>query len=130
MYEVLEQSHDQVVGLRVREKLTDRDYQSLVPYLEEAIQRHGKLRLYWEMVDFKGWKPAALWQDVKFDVRHGGDFERIAMVGEKRWQEWVSQLIKPFTGAEVKYFDHSKRDEAWSWTEGADSDSAARRAPN
>nr|WP_232233166.1 STAS/SEC14 domain-containing protein [Arenibacter algicola] len=39
------------------------------------------------------------------DVAHGKDYERIAMVGEKKQQEWASKATDFFIGSEVKYFD-------------------------
>ena len=41
--------------------------------------------------------------------------DRIAFVGERRWQKWVAVICKPFTKAEVKYFDASEIETAWAW---------------
>ena len=45
------------------------------------------------------------------------DFEKIAMVGEKKWQEWMTEIMKPFTSAEIKYFSTEERDDARKWIE-------------
>lgn len=68
-------------------RLTEEDYRELVPRLHEAIERHGKLRLLILLRDFEGWTPKALIEDLRFDLRHRKDFERAAIVGERRWEE-------------------------------------------
>jgi hypothetical protein len=71
------------------------------------------------MQDFHGWDAGAAWEDIKWDARHFNEVERVAMVGEKKWQEWLAALCKPFTRATVRYFNHEKLDEARAWVEAA-----------
>lgn len=59
------------------------------------------------MHDFHGWELAAAWEDTKFSMRHFHDSERLAMVGEKAWQHWMAVFCKPFTKADVRYFEAS-----------------------
>ncbi|MEP0460430.1 MAG: STAS/SEC14 domain-containing protein [Flavobacteriaceae bacterium] len=37
------------------------------------------------------------------------------MVGDKKWQEWITQFMKPFTNAEVRYFDSEQKEKAKKW---------------
>lgn len=48
-------------------------------------------------------------------TRHCRVIERIAMVGEARWEAWMARVCRPFTMASIRYFDASKIDEAWTW---------------
>jgi hypothetical protein len=41
--------------------------------------------------------------------------ERIAVVGDKKWESWMATLCKPFTMAKVRYFEASEIDAAWAW---------------
>ena len=68
-----------------------------------------------QMHDFHGWSAGALWEDLKFDVHYFRDIERLAMVGEKKWQKGMSKFCKPFTTATIRYFDRSQEDEARTW---------------
>lgn len=99
-----------VTGTVVKE-----DMEKLLPILKDKIQKFGKARWYYEMKDFNGWKPDAFWEDVMFDLKHANDFEKVAMVGEKKWQEWMTQIMKPFTSAEIKYFDLEDKQAAKDW---------------
>jgi hypothetical protein len=75
----------------------------------------GKTRLFVQFEDFQGWDPHAVWDDTKFAFKHYSDFDRIALVGDRRWEKWMAQVCKPFTRAEVRYFDASQIDDAWAW---------------
>jgi len=88
------------------------DYEKLVPMLEDKIRENGKVRWYFGIEGLEGWTPGAAWQDLKLGFQHAHDFERIAVVGEKHWQEWLTKLMKPFVSAEVRYFD--KKDQAYA----------------
>ena len=46
-----------------------------------------------------------------------GPVERVAIVGGKKWQEWLAALCKPVTRATVRYFYHQKLAEARAWVE-------------
>ena len=106
-----------ILGFELSGKLTDEDYQIFVPEIERNLKRHDKLRILVVFKDFKGWDLHALWDDVKFDIQHFNDFEKIAMVGEKSWQKWMSIICKPFTMARVKYFEKREFAEAMDWLE-------------
>jgi hypothetical protein len=109
--------HDDVklLEVHVTEKLTDEDYKRFMPQFERLIARHGKIRVLFEMSRFHGWEAKALWDDIKFDLKHFKDIERLAMVGEKRWQQWMAAFCKPFTTATVHYFDHDQAHAAVAW---------------
>lgn len=96
-------------------KLTKQAYETFAPLVDQLIQEHGKLRILFEMRDFHGWTAGALWEDIKFDFKHWKDIERLAIVGESKWEEGMAVFCKPFTSAKIRYFDHAKLDEAKSW---------------
>src|SRR5260370_29990505 len=96
MLTFLDSSSGNVLAVKASGKLTHADYQQMVPKVEALIQEHGKVRMLFELEDCKGWNPRAAWDDLKFSFKHGGDFERCGVVGEKKWQKWMTQLAKPF----------------------------------
>jgi len=102
-----------VLGLKAVGNLTHADYEQLVPALEELIKEHGKVHVLFELEDCQGWDIGAAWDELKFWFKHGADVERCAVVGEKKWQEWMTKLSRPFF--KVKYFDKAELEEAWDW---------------
>lgn len=115
MIERLAKSQGRVVGYEINGKLTDEDYQVLIPQLEKIITEHGKLRLLMVIKNFKGWTLEAMWDDLKLGIRHHNDLERIAIVGEDDKQQWMATISKPFISAPVEYFHLGHAGEAWHW---------------
>ncbi|HPF40240.1 MAG TPA: STAS/SEC14 domain-containing protein [Phycisphaerae bacterium] len=96
-------------------KLTRADYETFVPLVEGVVREYGRIRILMIMHDFHGWDAGALWEDIKFDVKHFADIERLAMVGESKWQEWMATFCRPFTTAKIRYFGSDQLSEAKSW---------------
>ncbi len=84
-------------------------------FKELKSRQHGKLSMLFDMTDFHGWEAAAMWEDTKFAIKHFADIERLAMVGEKRWQHGIATFCKPFTKAKILYFDHADDAAAMEW---------------
>jgi hypothetical protein len=108
---------DNYLEVRVTGKLTKEAYQELVPVVDQQIKENGKLRILFVMNDFHGWTAGALWEDTKFDLRHWKDIERLAIVGDKKWEQGMATFCKPFTAAKIKYFDHARLEDARAWLE-------------
>ncbi len=105
------------VHMTIRGKLEKSDYDRFVPELDREIDAHGKIGLLIELADFHGWTAGAVWEDTKFGVRHFKDFDRMAVVGDQQWEETMTKFVKPFTRADVRYFDSKDRAEASSWVQ-------------
>lgn len=113
-----EKNGGKVLEVEISGKLTHDDYQHFVPKFEQMVKQHGKIRVLFEMIDFHGWECAALWDDVKFDLKHFSDIERLAMAGDRKWEKGMSVFCRPFTTAQIRYFDRAAIDEARQWLEG------------
>lgn len=116
-----------LIEVHVTGKLTHEMYQEFVPLLEQAVRDHGKLRLLFVMHDFHGWTAGALWDDLKFDLKHFRDIQRLAIVGETRWQQGMAVFCKPFTTAKIQYFPSTELEAARSWLREAPVKAAARK---
>lgn len=108
-------THQNILYTIAEDKLTDEDYDRIIPVLEERIRTFGKIRWYFEMRDFTGWKLSAVWDDIKLDLKYRNNLEMIAIVGDKKWKKGLTKLMKPFTGAEIKFFEEEDREEAKIW---------------
>jgi SpoIIAA-like len=114
---VKEKNNGKVLEVEVHDKLTSDDYKRFVPEFDRLVKQHGKLRVLFEMTDFHGWEAGALWQDIKFETTHFRDIERLAIVGDKKWEKGMSEFCKPFTTSKIQYFDQSQLDQARQWIE-------------
>lgn len=115
MIETLPSSRPEVLGFKLSGKLHDVDYKTFVPAIDAAIAKQGKVRLLAQFHDFQGWDARALWDDIKFSTTHCTKIDRIALVGEKKWEQWMATVCKPFTMATIKYFDASNIADAQKW---------------
>ena len=110
-----EEADGKVLVIRLGGKLTKQDYERFVPEVERLIRRHGKVRMLIQMHDFHGWSLSALWDDIKFDLKHFAHIERLALVGESKWEAGMAAFCKPFTAATIRYFDEAKSGASLNW---------------
>ena len=103
--------------VHVSGKLSKDDYEHFAPEAERLIAQHGKINILLEMHDFHGWDFSGLWADTQFAWHHFSGIGRLAMVGEKRWHKSMATFCKPFTKAEVRYFEHPQMTEAENWVQ-------------
>lgn len=103
------------VGFKMSGKLHDEDYKKFVPLVDAEIAKDGKVNLLAQFHDFHGWDAKALWDDTKFSATHCKSIQRIALVGDKSWEKWMSAVCKPFTMAKIRYFDVAEMDAAKAW---------------
>ncbi len=111
-------THDEgsTFAIRASGKLTHEDYQSFLPKLEEKIKQVGKVSLLLELDNFSGWDLKAAKDDFTFALKHMGDLERIAIVGDKAWEHWMALMAKPFVLlGTVHYFSQEHMQDAWDW---------------
>lgn len=109
------ESDSRIIHASVTGQLQEQDYQLLTVQVEQLLQRHASLRMLAQLTAFEGWSPGAAWEDAKLGYRHFSDFERLAVVGDKRWEEWMVRLSKPFTLADTRFFEPTELDKALAW---------------
>jgi SpoIIAA-like len=115
MIETLPTPDEDILAFKLSGKLHDEDYKKFVPAIDAAVAKHGKVRLLAQFHDFHGWDAKALWDDIKFSTTHCTKIDRIALVGEKKWEQWMAKVCKPFTMAKIEYFDAAEAGEAMEW---------------
>lgn len=115
MLQILAETQGNLICTKATEKLKRKDYEKLLPLLINVLKQSDKIRWYFETENFKGWDLKTFWEDVKFDIKYAGNFEKIAMVGEKKWQDLMTGIMKPFTKAEIKFFELGESDIALGW---------------
>jgi hypothetical protein len=115
--EILDESHANILGVKATDKLTDRDYKTvLIPSINQILNQYGKARIIFTMGEgFHGWEPSAAWDDATFGMKHRNDFEKCAVVGGPKWVEWATKLGALLMTGEVKTFSADQLNDAWNW---------------
>jgi hypothetical protein len=116
----IRENRGQFIAFELSGKLSKHDWAHLAPQFERIIESEGKLRAVVELEHFDGLEASGLVEDLRFGFAHRKDLDRVAIVGERRWQDWATRLADPFVSGEVRFFDKDEREEAYRW---------ARRAP-
>lgn len=115
MFELLDGSDGKVVGIHASGRLTDSDYKTFMPKIEERIDEYGKIRLLVDMEGFAGWDMYAAWDDFTFGMTHWHHFEKMAIVGDRTWEETAAKAMDLLMRSEVRFFEIQNRDAAWDW---------------
>ncbi len=111
----LGESSDKVLGFKVSGTVKKDDYQVLIPEVENAVQANESVHLLLDLTDFK-WEAVEAWGlDLKFGREYRKKIDKMAIVGDKRWQKWMTKIADPFFAQEAKYFETSRVNKAWDW---------------
>ncbi len=96
-------------------KLTHEDYKTITPMIDSALAgvKEAKVKMLIDGTEMEGWEARAAWDDFKLGIKHGKEFEKIAIYGNKNWQEIAAKVGSWFVTGEVKYFEHC--DDALQW---------------
>ena len=109
-------SQENILIIRVSGTLVKEDYDQFNHWVNDILTVKNKVRLLCFLADFHGWGEAsAIWEDAKFGVKHRKDIERFAMVGDKKWEEWMAKIATYFIPGETRYFDQSEESQALDW---------------
>lgn len=106
-----------IMTMKIVGKLKHSDYELLVPTLQHAIAgvQEPKIKALVDILDFEGYELRALWDDFKFGLQFNKEFSKIAVVGNKKWEEIGINMANWFMHADTKYFEI--KEDALSWLE-------------
>jgi len=95
--------------------LTHEDYKLFVPMVDKALKEAKGLEadLLVDMKKLKGWEFLAAWDDFKFGVKHRNAFDKMAIIGSKKWEEQSMAMVSHLMKGKAKFF--KEREKALSW---------------
>lgn len=115
MFEIMDESTGNVLGIRAIGKIRRTDYDELTPICEDLINKEGKIRMLIDMKDFELEEPSAWGADFHFGHEFHKKIEKMAIVGDKRWEAWMVDFCRHFYAEEAKYFPDYDIEAAWDW---------------
>ena len=110
--------NDFFLSLKAAGKLTHEDYKKITPMIDAALEgvSDAKIKAYIDVSELEGWELRAAWDDFKLGLKHGSEFERIAICGNKKWQEVSAKVGSWFISGEIQYFENQT--DAMTWLQG------------
>jgi hypothetical protein len=106
---------DFFLSMKAHGKLTHKDYEIITPLIDSALLevKEPKVKALIDATELEGWDVRAVWDDFKIGLKHGNEFEKVAIYGNKQWQELAAKLGSWFISGEIRSFNHE--DDAISW---------------
>ncbi len=104
-----------MLAVHISGRVEQKDYIKFVSEFERLVIRHGKINLFFDMTEFRGWDAGGWWADTQFAVDHYGDIRKLAMIGDSKWQQVMAVFSKPFTKSTIRYFVCKDAKRARSW---------------
>ena len=103
------------LSLKAVGTLTHADYEIITPMIDSALAqvKHLKVNVLVDGTELDGWELRAAWDDFKLGLKHGNEFRKIAIYGNKNWQEISAKIGGWFISGEVKYFDDLENALTW-----------------
>ncbi len=97
--------------------VTKHDYEALlIPAVREAVNEHGRLRLYCEIDrTFDGLDANAIWDDVSLGLEAFMHWERIAIVTDVVWIAQATRLFGVLVPFRMKLFPMAEASTARAW---------------
>jgi len=116
MFEQLGNNTGNIVTLKIRGEISEKDFEKISNILDEVIKKYQTVRLLIMVEHYASWSSEeALYEDLKFAKIYSGNIDRMAVVGDRSWKStWVA-LFGLFSGFLTNYYDKSELKEAWNW---------------
>ncbi len=115
MFEKMADSSGNVVGYKAVGTLTATDYKKLEPEVKALVDKQGNIRMLMDMSQFK-WEKAEAWiPDLKFGSEFHNKIDKMAIVGDKSWEKWMTHLAKHTYARDAKFFPTADTNKAWAW---------------
>ena len=82
----------------------------------ELMRSAHKIKILILTENFQGWDNKDNWEDVSFQFEHDQQIEKIAIVGEKQWQELTEVFVgKGLRSVDIRFFTPSETAQARAW---------------
>ncbi|MFZ0455152.1 MAG: STAS/SEC14 domain-containing protein [Ignavibacteriaceae bacterium] len=115
MIEFLHFNKEDLLAIRVTNKISNEDFSMLKEELIKKTKQFGKIKWYYELVSFDGWKLDAFFKDLKQSLTSINNFVRVAFVGDKVIEDIMANFYSLISPAEVKYFELTDKENAYKW---------------
>ncbi|MFS1422860.1 STAS/SEC14 domain-containing protein [Shewanella sp. 10N.286.48.B5] len=112
----IERVNDDVyLSLKATGTLTHNDYLVITPLLDAALAevKHPKVNVFIDGTELDGWELRAAWDDLKLGLQHNNEFKKVAIWGNKNWQNYSVKVAAWFMSGEVQFFEEKAKALAW-----------------
>ncbi|MFA5924888.1 MAG: STAS/SEC14 domain-containing protein [Methylococcaceae bacterium] len=103
MITIMQETEGRTLVVKATESLTSQDYEKVfISQLNQLIDKFVKISVVFYLTEnFTGWELGAAWDDAVFGIQHRHDFEKVAVVSDKKWIEWATKIGSYFMDGQV-----------------------------
>ncbi len=96
-------------------RLTHQDYEVITPMIDAALKEveSPRIKALFDVTEMQGWELRAAWDDFKLGLKHGCEFDKIAIYGNKHWQEIIANIGSWFISGQIEYFEDYQQSITW-----------------
>ncbi len=118
MFQPIPVFDEDIFAFRITGKITKKDYEAFKQTLMTLIHKYGPLSLLLDLKNMSGLEAGVVWEDLKFASQHDKDFKKIAIIGDRKWEKWLTVLTDALTTPELRFFEAEETSEALDWLRG------------
>ena len=105
-----------ILTVKITGKLTYADLLDSQKQMVDIASQQGHIRILVIADHFEGWDKSSNWADDSFQVKSDSFIEKMAIIGDKKWEELVlmftCQGFRPFP---IEYFQADELTKAKTW---------------
>ena len=115
--EIIQSNEGDVVHARISKVMTVADQRALEVFAKRLIGAGRTIRLLVILEDFEGWERSEAWSDdLEFQLEHGNEIARIAIVGDEQWRDPALLFVgKGFRSTHIEFFPADALETAEAW---------------
>jgi hypothetical protein len=94
------------LSLKAVGTLTHADYEIITPLIDSALEsvKQPSVDVLIDGTELEGWELRAAWDDFKIGLKHNNQVNKVAIYGNKNWQQMSAKIGNWFISGEIKYF--------------------------
>lgn len=103
------------LAFEVSGTVTKEDLQKLEQSIKENFSKDQPFNAYAVMQEVKMPTAKALIEEAKIDMKRWSQYNKLAVVSEKKWLETMTTISDFLPGIKVEHFNMDEMEKAWNW---------------
>ncbi len=117
MIEFLNKGSDSILAIKASGVLTHDDYEKFIPLLDVSVRDNNHVNMFVDISEFESITPHAMLDDFMVGMRYWFNFDSVAIIGDKKWEEYLVKFYDLVTPCDIKFFKPEESDAALKWLE-------------
>ena len=104
-----------VIELIINGKVTQDDWDAVVPEFEAFMEAHGPIRLIEVVESLTGFEPSLIWEGIKFDFKAIPNIRHCAVVTDIAWMSPLTKAAAAVMPLNLRVFPLASVEDAKDW---------------